>query len=723
MPRGRTPRKKTKSPKKMSGVTVTQRGVRDTARGLKTAMSTLQAAAKNARKKLSDESAAILAEKSDDLHREIKEAEMILRRANESGLTTKNLEEVINKARETITDSDEEIAQRMEDTEAEKESEEGSGRGKGSKKGERRERTREGESENETIDEWPSKRSSAKSKATNALEDTRLRERAQEKELEALMVAIEAKKKELEKTREVAAIHAERVERASGKSGCTSRRSDFEEEEDEQEAREQRKNKEKQREKNKGKKTDKEKEREKGRRNKGGEQEEEETSEEENEEEEQNATPIGARTPPKKNRMRKWVEEAKRETGKKKDKKPREEKSVIEELSQATAAVLRQQMLQSRNATGTSVLEGIKIMERRRPSEKFTGEDKKIDFEDQLAQFKKAIDLPGLPASYKVAELPHWFGGLARVHISKYLRRDDHEKALEEAIEKLEYEHGNKATTAEEMLEELLKGKTIENNDAVGMNMAISKLEEAFFLAVETDRDADFNRKSLFRTILSNMFPHLRNRWATEVAKAQTRGKTMDKFEDFLAFLTVQKKAACEIEQLEVETKRTTREHRNERTNEEGRKPKTQSRKPEAERNTDDEGFTRVERKPRQTNTDKECYNCNRTGHLARDCDRRPQEPTRRTYTPQHDCDLCKERHWIQACSQFRDKNTNDRLEHLEKHNLCLRCLRWPHKVETCNFEGKCAVCGSARHHTMIHGATKLELWEKNTKEEETSNA
>merc|ERR1712183_819326 len=113
-------------------------------------------------------------------HREIKEAEMILRRANESGLMTNNLEEVINKARETITDSDEEIAQRMEDTEAEKESEEGSGRGKGSKKGERRERTREGESENETIDEWPSRRSSAKSKATNALEDTRLRERAQE---------------------------------------------------------------------------------------------------------------------------------------------------------------------------------------------------------------------------------------------------------------------------------------------------------------------------------------------------------------------------------------------------------------------------------------------------------------------------------------------------------------------------------------------------------------
>ena len=447
----------------------------------------------------------------------------------------------------------------------------------------------------------------------------------------------------------------------------------------------------------------------------------EEESEEE-EEEEQAVTPIGARTPPKTNRMKKWVKEAKKEATKGKAKKT-DGKTVMDELSQATAAVLRQQMLQNNNTAGTSVLEGIKIMERRRPSEKFTGEDKKIDFEDQLAQFNKAIDLPGLPASYKVAELPHWFGGLARVHISKYLRRDDHEQALEEAIEKLRYEHGNKATTAEEMLEELLKGKAIESNDAVGMNMAISKLEEAFFLAVETERDGDFNRKSLFRTILSNMFPHLRNKWATEVAKAQTKGKTMDKFEDFLTFLTVQKKVACEVEQLEVETKRTTREHKNERTNEEREKPKTQTRKPETETNTDDEGFTRVERRPRQNNTDRVCFVCNRPGHLARDCDRRPQEPTRKTGTPDHECGLCKERHWIQACSQFRDKNTNERLEYLEKQNRCLRCLRWPHKVEMCKFEGKCAVCGSARHHTMIHGATKLELWEKNATEEETSNA
>ena len=67
-------RNNTKSPKKTIGITVTQRGVRDTARNLNTATSTLHAAAKNARKKLNEESATTLAERSDDLHREIKDA-------------------------------------------------------------------------------------------------------------------------------------------------------------------------------------------------------------------------------------------------------------------------------------------------------------------------------------------------------------------------------------------------------------------------------------------------------------------------------------------------------------------------------------------------------------------------------------------------------------------------------------------------------------------------
>merc|ERR1712183_272398 len=84
----------------------------------------------------------------------------------------------------------------------------------------------------EKVNSERSRRSSTKSKATDALEDAKLREKAQEKELEALMMAVEAKRKEIEKTREVTAIHAERVKRLSGRSESTSKLIEPDEEEE-----------------------------------------------------------------------------------------------------------------------------------------------------------------------------------------------------------------------------------------------------------------------------------------------------------------------------------------------------------------------------------------------------------------------------------------------------------------------------------------------------------
>ena len=58
---------------------------------------------------MSEESAETLAERSEELHIGIKDAETVLRKANKSGLMTNDLEGVLNKAREAITDSDKEV--------------------------------------------------------------------------------------------------------------------------------------------------------------------------------------------------------------------------------------------------------------------------------------------------------------------------------------------------------------------------------------------------------------------------------------------------------------------------------------------------------------------------------------------------------------------------------------------------------------------------------------
>ena len=384
-------------------------------------------------------------------------------------------------------------------------------------------------------------------------------------------------------------------------------------------------------------------------------------------------------SPPRSSRVDDWVDQAEKQTKEQAEKRAEKQSktakndttSMLGELSTATAAVLRQQLLQSQNATGLSFLEGIKILERRRPSEKFTGEDSKIDFEDHLAQFKKAIAIPGLPASFKLAELKEWFGGVAKIQIARYLKREDDENALEEAIEKLRSEHGCKATNAEEMIEDILSGKPLEARDAVAINTAVSKLEEAYFLAVETGRDADFNRNSLFKNILSSLFPYLTIKWAAEVAKAQNKGKRLDTFEDFLCFLQVQKRVATVMRKLTSDPEKSEKS------------TKTNKKSVQKE-DKDEDGFKKVENKKQK----------------SKSTDRPKPEP--------RECSLCEnEKHWLHDCKKFADMDIEARWEYVFERSICPKCMRWTHKVEDCTYVARCGSCGGG-HNTRLHGAKHM---------------
>ena len=199
-------------------------------------------------------------------------------------------------------------------------------------------------------------------------------------------------------------------------------------------------------------------------------------------------------------------------------------------------------------AGATSLLELVKLLERQRPAQQFDGVTRQVDFHDHMLRFRKAVDLPGLPAAWKLAEMREWFAGVARIHISRYLRRDDAEEAFQEAVERLESEFGHMNTNAEDMLADAMSEGMLDCKDAKGINMFVCKLEEVYCLAVETDRDIDFNRTSLFKRILSYNLPHLKFGWASHIEKKELRKPT---FEDFLVFLSLQRKIAMRCAELD----------------------------------------------------------------------------------------------------------------------------------------------------------------------------
>ena len=341
----------------------------------------------------------------------------------------------------------------------------------------------------------------------------------------------------------------------------------------------------------------------------------------------------------------------------------------------------------------TSLLELVKLLERCRPTERFDGVTRKVDFDDHLSRFQKAVNLPGLPAAWKLAEMKEWFSGLAKVHISRYLRRDDAEAAFKEAIERLKQEFGQRNTNAEDMLADAMSRGILARKDAEGINVFISKLEEVYFLAVETDRDGDFHRTSLFKMILTNNLPHLKFSWATHVEKKELRRPT---FEDFLIFLSLQRKIATRASELDESIGGAAKpsakvgalvvESNTSATRSEG--PKTYA----AAAASPPRARPKAPMEPK-------------SGTLAapgREGEEGVRKGRRQNGPPP--CPLCQQNHPLDYCGQFAEMKADERLSYAREKGRCEFCLRGGHAKEKCYTRAKCYEC-FGDHHLMLHGA------------------
>jgi len=148
-----------------------------------------------------------------------------------------------------------------------------------------------------------------------------------------------------------------------------------------------------------------------------------------------------------------------------------------------------------------------------RPKSPFDGISKEIDFEHYLKEFENVLSTPGLSAKLRLAEFRFWFVRLSGVKIAHFLLRKDEENAIVEAVSLLKQEYGKKRTTADEMLKTLMAGGKIPQKDVVAVDSFVSNLGAIYYIALDTDRAEEFEKKSLFDSILENKFPQFKRDW------------------------------------------------------------------------------------------------------------------------------------------------------------------------------------------------------------------
>ena len=335
-----------------------------------------------------------------------------------------------------------------------------------------------------------------------------------------------------------------------------------------------------------------------------------------------------------------------------------------------------------------SSLDTVKLMERKRPAEKFDGVAKKIDFDDHIARFLKAVNIPGLPAEWKLAEIPEWFTGVARIHVSRYLRREDAEEAFHEAIARLKEEYGQKADDAEDMLADAMSKGKIKKEDADGMNLFVAQVISAYTLAEETDRDADFHRRSLYKKIIANNLPHLKSAWATHQVKKDLKKPS---FNDFILFLEEQRKIVACCQEMAGETEQQP-------------DPKPQRGATGGLRNQGGPdwkpSYAAVAGNSRSNYYPRESRGENPT---PRGPERLETNRERGAKAPPP-CILCRMNHPLDFCPKFLDLTPDEKGSLVKEKNRCPKCLKGGHALDVCYAQRGCYTCGG-NHHSLIHEA------------------
>ncbi|XP_024873274.1 uncharacterized protein LOC112455532 [Temnothorax curvispinosus] len=78
-------------------------------------------------------------------------------------------------------------------------------------------------------------------------------------------------------------------------------------------------------------------------------------------------------------------------------------------------------------------------------------------------------------------------------------------------------------------------------------------------------------------------------------------------------------------------------------------------------------------------------------------------------------CPICKEKHFIVKCPKYINETIAQKLALIAKHKLCYNCLG-KHRVANCKVTKRCRTC-SKKHHTTIH-RTETSFSTKDTKSE-----
>ena len=339
------------------------------------------------------------------------------------------------------------------------------------------------------------------------------------------------------------------------------------------------------------------------------------------------------------------------------------------------------------------------MLKQKRPRNKYTGENKKIDFEMVMNQFEVGTSVTGATDEMRRSELNYWFEGQAGLIVDRFMSDPDPSSGLKEAIRALKKEFGRKKLTAKKMLTELLAGDKIPEKEFNQVKTFVLHLERAYQVAKETKRHLTFDLPETIGDIIRMKLPHLAEDWAEKMAEAEdklneTNGVPELTFTQFIAFVKKQnsiKQTSHGILKISETQKRTPPQ----------RTTQNQNYQKPAYRNAAQTGQKTGTSTGQPTSTGQTTTQPNTAPKPQ------TQNPAQGQPRPSN-CAVCpKAGHHTGECRKFAGLPPEERATIVRDKGLCNRCLCSGHIMRACTSPDGCGEC-AGNHHTNMHGVRLL---------------
>ena len=308
------------------------------------------------------------------------------------------------------------------------------------------------------------------------------------------------------------------------------------------------------------------------------------------------------------------------------------------------------------------------VLIQRRPKYRYTGENKRVDFESFLHSFLTMTNVPGADDPMKLAELGHWFDGQAALVTERYLTEANATEALKSAVKALKSEFGKKKLTAKQMLQELLSGDKLLERDHHHVKTFLLRLEKTYKVAQETKRDQSFDLPEVINDVIRNKLPHLAQKWAKKISDQEMDDNEEDAplptFSQFLAFAKRQNNVAQTLGDI--------------------LKPTESS-------------------KPQQRPAVRIAAN-NQSAPGPSSSAARPSSASSSTPLRTSVCPFCPgASHSATSCRKFAGFSFADKAKFVHDNRICIRCLGRGHTATHCISTNTCQKCGGS-HADLMHG-------------------